>query len=139
MSPTVGEAMIRNPRTCSLRATVDEVRTLFGDPHVHAALVVDRAQVLLSVVERADLSADAIGRRRVAEFGRLDGRTINADEALAGVRDSMLVIGRRRLAVVGGGHRLLGLLCLKASGKGFCSERDVEARALDRELVRRSL
>jgi hypothetical protein len=36
--------------------------------------------------------------------------------------------GRRRLAVTSEDGRLLGLLCLKASGRGFCSDEDVAAR-----------
>jgi len=36
--------------------------------------------------------------------------------------------GRRRLAVVDGEGRLVGLLCLKASGSGFCSNEDVASR-----------
>ncbi len=132
MSPKVGEAMIRNPKICSTRATVDQIRRLFADPHVHAALVVDRDVVLVTVVERADLSADGTGDQRVAKFGHLNGRTIAADAPLDDVRDSMLAIGRRRLAVIDVGHHLVGLLCLKASGKGFCTEHDVHARALER-------
>ena len=43
---------------------------------------------------------------------------------------AMLAAGGRRLAVVDHRLRLLGLLCLKRSGLGFCSDRDVAARAL---------
>jgi hypothetical protein len=45
---------------------------------------------------------------------------------------AMIASGQRRAAVVSPDGRLLGLLCLKASGTGFCSDQDVRARALDR-------
>ncbi|CUR57753.1 hypothetical protein NOCA2440001 [metagenome] len=37
----------------------------------------------------------------------------------------------RRLAVVDGEGRLLGLLCLKQTRQGFCTETDVLARSGD--------
>ena len=42
----------------------------------------------------------------------------------------MIMTGRRRAAVTGADGRLLGLLCLKVSRTGFCSDQDVRARAL---------
>jgi hypothetical protein len=42
----------------------------------------------------------------------------------------MTATGRRRAAVTSADGRLLGLLCLKASRAGFCSDQDVRARAL---------
>ena len=49
---------------------------------------------------------------------------------LAEVRRAMTSTGRRRAAVTSADGRLLGLLCLKASRAGFCSDQDVRARAL---------
>ena len=40
----------------------------------------------------------------------------------------MSATSSRRLAVVDDDHRLLGLLCLKRSGSGFCSDDDVISR-----------
>jgi hypothetical protein len=42
----------------------------------------------------------------------------------------MTATGRRRAAVTSADGRLLGLLCLKVSQTGFCSDQDVRARAL---------
>jgi hypothetical protein len=39
---------------------------------------------------------------------------------------------RRRLAVTSDDSRLLGLLCLKANGSGFCSDADVASGGQDR-------
>ena len=53
-----------------------------------------------------------------------------AGASLAEVRRAMNTAGRRRAAVTSADGRLLGLLCLKASQAGFCSDQDVRARAL---------
>jgi CBS domain-containing protein len=66
-----------------------------------------------------------------APLGRLAGRTVPPEASLAEVRRAMTAAGRRRAAVTSAGGRLLGLLCLKASQEGFCSDLDVRARALD--------
>jgi hypothetical protein len=44
----------------------------------------------------------------------------------------MRASGRRRLAVTSDDGTLVGLLCLKASGNGFCSDGDVASRRLGR-------
>jgi hypothetical protein len=49
---------------------------------------------------------------------------------------AMTATGQRRNAVISEDGRLLGLLCLKASQAGFCSDEDVADRA--RELKARS-
>jgi CBS domain-containing protein len=135
--PIVREAMIRKVKTCPGHATVGEIRTLFDDRHVHAALLVVRDDTLLAVLERADLGAAVAADQRAARFGRLDGRTITADAPLAPTREAMSNAGQRRLAVIDARHRLLGLLCLKANGLGFCSEQDVYGRFLEREADQR--
>ena len=53
-----------------------------------------------------------------------------AGASVADVRRAMTTAGRRRAAVTSADGRLLGLLCLKASRAGFCSDQDVRARAL---------
>jgi hypothetical protein len=54
---------------------------------------------------------------------------VPAEASLAEVRRKMIATGRRRAAVTSADGRLLGLLCLKASQAGFCSDQDVRARA----------
>ena len=127
---TVGSAMVRHPKTCGPAATVADARRLFGDDHVHALLVVEDGR-LLSVVERADLrEADPAGP--VLGLGRLAGRVVDVRADLEGVRRRMAEHGRRRLAVVGYRSELLGLLCLKRSGTGFCSDTGIRARRAER-------
>jgi CBS domain-containing protein len=128
---TVSEGMIRHAKACPPHATVADVRRLLDDPHVHSVLIVTRGDRLVAVVERDDLTAALAPDDPAKRFGRLTGRTITADAPLTPTREAMSKAGRRRLAVIDAHHRLLGLLCLKASGLGFCSDLDVYARSTD--------
>jgi len=130
---TAGEAMVRLPKTCAASTTVAQAQALFGDDHVHALLVVDGAR-LLAVVERADLVAAPAPDVPAHELGRLDGRTVPPGAGLEGIAVRLRAEGRRRMAVVEGG-RLLGLLCFKRSGRGFCSDADIAARSRERDLL----
>lgn len=126
---TVAEAMVRAPKTHNAALTVAQAREILADEHVHAVLVVDRGR-LLAVVERDDLTA-AAGEGLARHRGRLGGRVVGPEADLGAVREAMTG-GRRRLAVVDERVRLLGLLCLKRRGRGFCSDADVAARAAAR-------
>lgn len=128
---SVGYAMLATPKVLAASARVDEVQALFEDDHVHAALLVDDAGRLVAVVEPADL-VDREGFTRAAFVGGLHDRTVRADAGAGVTWWAMRHSGRRRLAVVDDDGRLLGLLCLKASGRGFCSAADVEARRQER-------
>jgi CBS domain-containing protein len=128
-APVVADAMIRFPKLCGTDTTVGQAREYLRDDHVHALLVVNGG-VLVAVVERADL-AGAPTWGLVWPFGRLGDRVVRADEDLASVTGRMAYRGRRRLAVVDGAGRLVGLLCRKRSGHGFCSDDGVAARAAE--------
>ncbi len=129
---TAVEAMLTTPVRHPLSATVREIRDFFRDDHVHAALIVSPAGYLEAVVERDDIGDCQAPGAAAAPLGRLAGRTVAADASLAEVRRAMTVTGRRRVAVTSADGRLLGLLCLKASRTGFCSDQDVSARARGR-------
>ncbi|TCK25892.1 CBS domain-containing protein [Pseudonocardia endophytica] len=131
--PAVADAMLRFPKTCGPRTSVADARALLADDHVHALLVVDGG-VLLAVVEGADLAGAGDGA--AAHAGRLDGRVVGPRDDLAAVHRRMADARIRRLAVVDDERRLLGLLCLKRSGRGFCDDDGVRARG---ELTRPSL
>ena len=128
--PTAAEAMITTPVRHPLSATVGEIRDFFRDDHVHASLIVRPAGYLEAVVERDDIAGCLGLDAAAAPLGRLEGRTVPAGTSLAEVRRAMIATGRRRAAVTSDDGRLLGLLCLKASRAGFCSDQDVRARAL---------
>jgi CBS domain-containing protein len=127
---TVAHVMVRHPKLCHEDSTIGDVRQLFADNHVHVVLIMSGAQVL-TVIDRADLGPDATDSAPAARLGRLGGRVIaptaSADTAL----QQMIAASRRRLAVVGPDGTLLGLLCLKRSGTGFCSDENVRQRQLE--------
>jgi CBS domain-containing protein len=119
--------MIRHPTVLGDTATVADVRDVLLDDHVHLVLVVDQDGALLTAIERADLDSLNASTPALA-VGTLRHRTvlpeIAADDALALMRASRI----RRLAVVDRVGTLLGLLCLKRNGTGFCSDDDVMSR-----------
>lgn len=127
---SVAEAMITAPKWCASTATVGELRHFFADTHVHAALVVDE-HILLAVVDRDDLTL-AADRVPAAEVGALLGRAVRDTADLTTAERIMRATGRRRLAVVDADGRCVGLLCLKSSGSGFCTDDDLAARHHDR-------
>jgi len=94
------------------------------------ALIVSPGGYLEAVVERDDISGCQALDAAAAPLGRLAGRTVPAGTSVAEVSRAMTATGRRRIAVTSADGRLLGLLCLKASRAGFCSDQDVRARAL---------
>jgi hypothetical protein len=93
------------------------------------ALVVDRDRRLVTTIERTDLVVCASSGTPAGELGTLGGRTVGPSDLLATAWGALVREGRRRLAVVDDSGRLLGLLCLKRDGRGFCSDEGVRARA----------
>jgi CBS domain-containing protein len=127
---TAAEVMLTIPAGHPLSATIGEIREFFRDDHVHAALIVSPSGYLEAIVERDDIAECQALDAAAAPLGRLAGRTVPEEASLAEVRRAMTATGRRRVAVTSADGRLLGLLCLKASQAGFCSDQDVRARAL---------
>ncbi|WP_338597190.1 CBS domain-containing protein [Saccharopolyspora sp. SCSIO 74807] len=127
---TVADAMLHAPKVCGSATTVAQAREIFEDDHVHAVLVVDGGR-LLAVVERPDISSMS---PQVPAWlsGRLQGRVVRPDADLDAAWSVMTANQRRRLAVIDDQGMLRGLLCLKRTGLGFCSDADVEARASER-------
>lgn len=122
---TVADAMVRRPKLLPATATGRDVRDLFGDDHVHAALVVDGDR-LLTVIEPHEVGASGDGPARA--MGTLRGRTVAPDADLWETWVWMIGNRCRRLAVVEDG-RCVGLLCLKRTSRGFCCDAGVHARA----------
>ncbi|MEU6148174.1 hypothetical protein ABZ848_48575 [Streptomyces sp. NPDC047081] len=61
MRGRVADAMVTCPKTLDPHAGVDDVRALFGDDHVHMALVVAADGRLLTTIERPDIPAAVAG------------------------------------------------------------------------------
>jgi hypothetical protein len=127
---TVGDAMLRRPTVHAADLTVGAARAAFdASPKTHLLLLV-RDGVLVATLTRDDVAADADPDGPAAGLGALVGRTVDPAVPLAAAHALMAGRGLRRLAVVDGSARLLGLLCLKRGLTGFCTDDGVaEMRA----------
>jgi hypothetical protein len=128
---TVGDHVVTHPAVHDCGTTVGELRSLFLDDHIHMALLLDGRR-LVTIVERADLDAGLVDEALASQVGTLAGRVVRPGEPAGAALASMRATGRRRLAVISDDGTLVGLLCLKASGRGFCSDDDVASRQLTR-------
>lgn len=128
---SVSDAMIHSPKLLGPETTIAQVHAFFRDDHVHAALLVDRGR-LLTVIEPVDLIGAPPATSPAVTIGRLRGRITRPDADLAATWEAMTALARRRLAVVDSRGNVMGLLCMKRSGLGFCSDADVQARADER-------
>jgi CBS domain-containing protein len=122
--------MVTSPAVHGRRTTVAELRTFFRDDHVHMALLVEERK-LVGTVERGDLRPQLSGDTLASSIAKLGGRTVGPDAVLSDVCAAMTRDARRRLAVTRDDSTLLGLLCLKASGDGFCSDTGVGRRRVE--------
>lgn len=125
----VRDAMATRPKTLPVSASVDDARWVLADDHVHMVLLT-RGTTLVGTLVRTDLPPDAPGDGPALPWSTLTGRTASPEAAAAPVRELLVRTGLRRLAVVDPDGTLLGLLCLKSSGAGFCSDADITSRAM---------
>lgn len=125
----VGDVMVARPRTHHAGCTVAEVRAYLADDHVHMALIVAVDGRLVTTIERSDLADARSDRAPARALGTLAGRTAAPADPLDAATAVLLRQRRRRLAVVDASGRLLGLLCLKRSGTGYCSDAGIRERA----------
>jgi CBS domain-containing protein len=123
---SVADAMITTPKTHSVEISLADAERAFADPHIHMLLLV-RDGVLHGTLVRTDLRPDLDPRRPAVALATLAGRTIGPDRALDEARLRLDRTMARRLAVTAADGRLLGLLCLKWTRAGFCSEADVRS------------
>lgn len=132
MTGDVAELMLRAPIVLSASEPLDEARRVFESSHVHMVLLTASGRVgerLLGTLVRGDLPPAGLGPAGPAvAHARLEGRTVGAATAAEDARRAMHAAGERRLAVVDRDGRLLGLLCLKRSGDGFCTDAGVASR-----------
>lgn len=126
---TVAEAMVRCPKVLPVDAAVGQVRAAFEDDHVHMVLLT-RGSLLCGTVVRGDVPDTAPDVQKALGFAHLTDRTVPATAPADVALQWLVARQQRRLAVVDDRGLLLGLLCLKASGTGFCSDVNVTARAL---------
>ncbi|HEX4726168.1 MAG TPA: hypothetical protein VH298_00125, partial [Jatrophihabitans sp.] len=94
-SRTVADAMVHRPKVESVTSTVAQLRRLFVDPHVHAALIaVD--DVLITVVDRDEVHSALPANTPATSLGTLLGRTVEPTESLETARQQLMSTGRRR-------------------------------------------
>lgn len=135
MAVTVADLAMLSPKVLSARATVADVRRMLSSEHVHIALIVD-AGFLVTTIERSDINVGSPGDEPAREFGTLFGRVVDADTEMDDAWNLLNRERRRRLAVVDETGRLIGLLCLKRSRRGFCSDVGIASRADERAGTR---
>lgn len=128
----VADVMVTCPKTHAPDSRLEEIRALFEDDHVHMALIVGTGGRLVTTIERSDLAAASTGPARA--LGTLADRTVRPLAPLAAATAELLRSKRRRLAVVDDRGRLLGLLCLKRDGTGYCSDEGIRARERERRI-----
>ncbi len=126
---TVGEVMVTDPKTMACDVAVGDVRAVFRNDHVHLVLLTG-AGVLLGTLVRDDVR-DAPDEAPALPLAVLAGRTIQPTAPADEAGQLLVAADARRLAVVDDDGVLLGLLCLKRRRTGFCSDRDVRARAAE--------
>lgn len=129
---TVGSAMLLEPTVHPADLTVAQARDAFDASRKRHMLLLVRDGFLLGTLTRDDLAGATNPDSRALDFASLDGRTVPPDAPLAFTHEAMCERGIRRLAVTDGRGRLLGLLCLKRSLRGFCTDEGVAALRAER-------
>jgi CBS domain-containing protein len=116
----VGDVMVRSPKTLPAHSRIADVRRLFSNPHVAAALLVDGAR-FVGVIERVDVAADAADEALARDLARREVDTVEPDAPMAAALARLDERGGRRLVVLDAdGHTLRGLLCLTSDRCGVC-------------------
>jgi CBS domain-containing protein len=111
----VEQVMLRRPKTLPTNATVGEVRRLFANDSIRAALLVEGPR-FVSMVVRSDLPDGVADAEPALAYGSRDAPRV-APGML--VRDALALLEgatENRLVVLGDdGETLQGLVCLRAT------------------------
>lgn len=114
--PTVGEVMVRRPKTLSVEATVGEARVLLERASVQMLLLVDGSRFRGAVTAIPDdAGADEPARRYVEGVPPVVSEETPVSAAL-----ELLEAKPHGRIVVLDGESLVGLVCLTADGERFC-------------------
>ena len=130
----VRDVMLRFPKTLPAHASVEDARAVLANDHVHMVLLTEGG-ALVGTLVRADLPRTAKGCSAALPRSTLRGRTVLPDARVDAVQEMLVGRRLRRMAVVDHGGTLLGLLCHKRTGQGFCSDDDVASRAQSRRAA----
>lgn len=132
---TVASIALSTPALLPATATVGEVRGFLAGGHVHLALLAEADRSLTTCVTHTDLG-DATHLPDTAPargLGTTTDRVVRAGDDAEEVAARMARDGVRRLVVVDDRGRVVGLVCRKRSGRGFCTDDGVTARRAERE------
>jgi CBS-domain-containing membrane protein len=132
VGPDARSVMVTIPKTLAHSARVGDVWKVFEDDHVHMVLLTEGGRLRGTLI-RSDIPASAAADSPARPYAKLARRTVAPDTPVAHIKAMLASTGLRRLAVVGEGGDLLGLICLKRTGLGFCSDAGVLARRASRE------
>jgi CBS-domain-containing membrane protein len=137
----VSDVMLRHPKVLDAQATLDEARAALTDDHVHMVLLTE-GSTLVGTLVRTDLphpiQRSDQGSGPALPWSTLRDRTVPSATSADTVNKLLIERGLRRLAVIDHDGTLLGLMCLKRSRTGFCSDEDVASRAQSRALSRQA-
>ena len=134
----VRDVMLRNPKVMNALVSIEEARAVLTNYHVHMVLLTE-GSTLVGTLVRTDLpqanDGSGQGSCPAMAWSTLRDRTTAPGACADGVQGLLIERGLRRLAVVNDDHTLLGLMCLKRSRTGFCSDEDVASRAPSRRVL----
>lgn len=128
--------MLREPRVHPSTLTIGEAQAVFASSaKTHLLLLADDGLLVAAVTRDDAEGTTANPAAPAASIGCLEGRTVSPDLPVEPLRETMAGSGMRRIAVVDEAGRLLGLLCLKKSLRGFCTDEGVAAMRAARETA----
>ncbi|HUA45289.1 MAG TPA: CBS domain-containing protein [Solirubrobacteraceae bacterium] len=117
---TVGEVMIRGPKTLSSDVTIAEVRQAFGKPNVRTVLLADGDR-FAGLIERDGLGSDARDDAPAIDYIERSPTIATPATAMIDAIKLLDARGEPRLVVLDeDGVTLRGLLCANATRTGFC-------------------
>lgn len=117
---SVGDVMVRRPKTMPASASVADLRRTFANPHVVSALLVDGA-CFAGLVNRVDVPDAVRDDAPARDFADVEVVTVRPSTPLPEAVKALDMEGSRRLVVVADdGRTLEGLLCLDESRSSFC-------------------
>jgi CBS domain-containing protein len=116
---SAADLMLRNPKTLAGDASVAEVRDQLANPKVQMVLLAD-GQVFRGAI--TELPADAVPTDAALDYADAEPETITPDGSADDAFERASASPHRRVIVLDGDDRLLGLLCLNAARTGFCRE-----------------
>ena len=120
LAMTVGEVMIRAPKTLPVDSVVGDIREVFERPHVRTALLADGVR-FAGVIERDGLPADAPYDAPARDYVEADPLIVPPGLPMSDAVKLLEGRSEPRLVVIDeDGATLRGLLCVNATATGFC-------------------